>query len=360
VVLTVLELTNVGQAKRLLILAYTAVVCLSGCTGRHLLVRMGGQDGSTDAEHAPADTAASAFETQGPDALAGDADGPASSDAGIAPADTQDMAVETAGTDAPARDDTGAQSLDATDSAIERQGVDDAVSVDTNPWPPDGMDSGESDGVSPLAGLRIAFVGTANPSPELTLVAWLSQSTGVVPARILTTSTTLTADLLAGYDVLILERLVRSYSQAEAAVLTDWVSVGGAVLSVSGFYSSGSDTTNTNSLLSGIGIAYGGYLLGNGGGPFYITDLASHPVMDGITSLPFWGGFAVQPTDTADSIGTDTTLATTSAQPVCIAQVRLQGRVLVWGDEWIENDAVSTLPDVRRFWQQALTWLARR
>jgi uncharacterized membrane protein len=166
--------------------------------------------------------------------------------------------------------------------------------------------------------------------------------------------------MLASYDVLILERLVRSYSQAEATVLASWVSAGGAVLSFSGYYSSGSDTTNTNSLLFGIGLAYGSFILGSGGGPFYITELASHPILVGISSLPFWGGFTVQPTAIADGLGTNTTLATSTSQPVCIAQLRGQGRVLVWGDEWIENDAVSTSADVRRFWPQALSWLARR
>jgi uncharacterized membrane protein len=279
---------------------------------------------------------------------------------GLPPADAVDLSIETPGADASPMVDTSVPPVDVADSASEKPGLDALENTDTSPWP-DGMDGGGIDGsVSSLAGLRVAFVGTENPSPELALTAWLSQSTGVVAARILTTSTTLTADMLASYDVLILERLVRSYSQAEATVLTSWVNAGGALLSIAGYYESGSDTTNTNSLLSGIGLTYGSYLLGSGGGPFYITELASHPIMVGISSLPFWGGFAVQPTASADGLGTNTTLATSTSQPVCMAQVRGQGRVLVWGDEWIENDTMSTSADVRRFWPQALSWLARR
>jgi uncharacterized membrane protein len=192
------------------------------------------------------------------------------------------------------------------------------------------------------------------------LNTWLAQATTVVPARILTSSMPLTADLFENYDVLIVERLVRAYSQPEAAVLTAWVTGGGAVLSIGGFYSTGSDSSNTNSLLSGIGIAYGSYLLGGVGGPFYVTEFASHPLLVGIGSLPFWGGYTVQPGAIADGLGTNTTLATSASQPIGVAQARGQGRVLVWGDEWVENDAVFDTPSVRRFWVQALTWLSKR
>jgi hypothetical protein len=265
--------------------------------------------------------------------------------------------IQPLGEDGPANSDSG---IGPADAASESLGLDARASDDIGLFPMDGIDGGGIDDGTPLAGLRIAFVGTENPTSEMSLTTWLGKSTGVVPARILTSSTTLTADLLVSYDVLILERLVRAYSQTEAAVLTAWVSGGGAVMSISGFYSTGSDTTNTNSLLSGIGIAYGSYVLGGAGGPFYITEFASHPIMAGITSLPFWGGFTVQPTAVADGLGTNTILATSTAQPLCMVQVRGQGRVLVWGDEWVENDAVFSSADVVRFWLQALTWLARR
>ena len=287
--------------------------------------------------------------------------GPAKSDVGAGAA--ADLAApETPGLDGPDTSDTSIGSI--VDSPAEAPGQEASIS------PVDGssdgigrvaVDGGEIDGAgNPIAGLRIAFVGTENPTSELALTTWLGQSTGVAPARILTSATTLTAETLASYDVLILERLVRSYSQTEAALLASWVTGGGAVLSISGFYSSGSDTTYTNSLLSGIGIAYGSYVLGSAGGPFYVSQLTSHPVTAGITSLPFWGGFTVQPAGIADGLGMNTTLATSSDQPLGMVQVRGQGRVLVWGDEWIENDAVSATADIRRFWLQALTWLARR
>jgi len=213
-----------------------------------------------------------------------------------------------------------------------------------------------------LAGVRIALFGNPNPGSESSLLTWLGQSTGRDLARIQTdvSSPTLTAATLSGYDILILERLVRSYSTAEATVLTSWVSGGGAVMSITGFYRSGPDTTNTNSLLSGIGIAYGTFIEGSLDTPILATALANHPVTVNISALPFFGGFSVAPSPNADSLGVDTTLATLESQTVCIAQVRGLGRVLVWGDEWIELDSEFAKPDVVRFWQQALTWLARR
>jgi len=216
------------------------------------------------------------------------------------------------------------------------------------------------DGLSPLWGLRIACVGDANPNSEASLLAWLGASTGVATTRILIDQSALTAALLANYDILILERLVRSYTASEAALLTAWVSGGGAVLSVSGFYESGPDTSYSNSLLAGIGLAYGGFVVGGAGGPAMTSDLASHPIMAGITSLPFWGGFTVAPTAGADGLGRNAILAWSESQVVGITQERGAGRVVVWGDEWIEMDAQFDTPDVQRFWLQALTWLARR
>ena len=329
-------------------------MCLYGCGGHHVLVSLGGGDGAINAEHAPTEIADSAIQPAGEDALG-------NLDVGIETSAVLDSGMESLVDVLPENTESGRGAADGMAAAVETLGLDAHPTIDTGSLPIDGSLGRTLDGGgNPLAGLRIAFVGTENPTSELSLTTWLAQTTGVVPARILTSSVTLTADLLASYDVLILERLVRSYSQIEASVLTAWVNGGGAVLSIGGFYSSGADSSNTNSLLSGIGIAYGSYVLGSAGGPFYITELSSHPIMAGITSLPFWGGFTVQPTAIADGLGTNATLATSASQPIGMVQVRGQGRVLVWGDEWVENDAVSATANVRGFWLQALTWLARR
>jgi hypothetical protein len=217
-----------------------------------------------------------------------------------------------------------------------------------------------TDARSPLGGLRIAFVGGANPNSEASLLTWLAEITGVATTRILVDHSALTAALPANYDVLILERLVRSYGTNESALLSSWVGGGGAVLSVAGFFAAGTDTAYSNSLLAGIGLAYGDYVLGGEGGPAMTSDLANHPIMAGITGLPFWGGFTVAPSAGADGLGKNAVLAWSESQVVGIAQERGAGRVVVWGDEWIEMDPPFDTDDVRRFWRQALTWLARR
>jgi hypothetical protein len=219
--------------------------------------------------------------------------------------------------------------------------------------------------LSPLAGLRIAFFGNGIIYYSNTLlVTWMSQSTGLPIPRIQTDGSALTAAILADYDLLILERPVRAYSPSEAALLASWVSEGGAVMSLTGYVAPSPDPANTSSLLSGIGLEYGSFLPGSGGSTYPVTDLANHPVMAGVSGLPFWGGYSVEASASADGLGTNTTLARLDSPPetwiVCIAQERGSGRVLVWGDEWIEYDSQFTQPDVSRFWQQALTWLAHR
>jgi hypothetical protein len=247
------------------------------------------------------------------------------------------------------------------------RGVHDAVADDdveiSGALADSGPDVGLADGIdgpSRLAGLRIALVGTANPNSEAALLAWLQQNTGTPVPRILTDSSELNAALLAKYDVLITERLVRSYSATEAAILATWVAAGGAVMSVNGFYASGADNPASNSFLAGVGLMLGSYVLGGPGDPGTTTALLAHPITDGLDTLPFWGGFGVQPTPTTDGLGMSTTVAMVDTQSVAIAQVRGAGRVLMWGDEWIEMDSQFALPTLPRFWLQALTWLARR
>jgi hypothetical protein len=218
--------------------------------------------------------------------------------------------------------------------------------------------------LSPLAGLRIALLGNGPLLLNALIATWMAQSTGLTTPRIQTDGSALTAAILADYDLLITERPVRAYSPTEAAVLASWVSEGGAVMSLTGYYTPSPDPANTSSLLSGIGLEYGAFLLAGSDNPYPVTDLANHPIMTGISSLPFWGGYIVQASATADGLGTDTALAQVDLPPdssiVCIAQERGSGRVVVWGDDWIEYDAEFAKPDVSRFWQQALTWLARR
>jgi hypothetical protein len=256
---------------------------------------------------------------------------PAGSDADAAITKSADAASKTADADALRVGDAAARSADGADS-----------------------------GASALAGLRIAFVGNENPNSELLLLTWLGESTGAPVARILIDPSELKAASLADYDLLILERLVRAYSTDEAGRLATWVSGGGAVFSVTGFYATTTDPANTNSMLQGLGLEYGSYLLGGDGSPAMTSNLAGHPIMAGITSLPFWGGFTVKPSAGADSLGTNATLAWADSQPAGVAQERGSGRALVWGDEWIENDSQFGTPDVRRFWEQALAWLTRR
>jgi len=106
------------------------------------------------------------------------------------------------------------------------------------------------------------------------------------------------------------------------------------------------------------GIAYvSGARTGN------VTMFEPHPLTEGLSELPFRGGFALQlvgePADTAliasvpSRIGPDEL-----PEAVGYAQQRGRGRVFVWGDEWVAYDETwSASPMARQFWLNAIDWL---
>jgi hypothetical protein len=322
-----------ADRQKILVVVCTTIISFPACSGRRYLAIMPGanldadimpdhaandsfmlaDDGLTvreDAQPLPDDAAHSPLDWPG-------ADLPPSMDTGVSP-DTL-----------PPNDVVAREALlaDATDSAREVAGEASASEGGLR------LDAGDG-GLAPLAGLRIALVGNPNPTPEDSLLAWLEQSTGLPVPRILTDATVLTATMLSSYDLLILECLSRSYSASEATILASWVADGGAIMTVTGFVSSSTDPTNTNSLLSAFGIAYGTYLTGGTGNPARTSDLADHPIMTGIQNLPFWGGFTVLANTGPDggdgnTTASNTTLAMSQAQPVGVAQVRGSGRALV-------------------------------
>jgi hypothetical protein len=249
--------------------------------------------------------------------------------------------------DGPAMD---AQALDA--EAM------DTLAADTAPGDgsitcPDGGSSGF------CTGIRIALLGLPGLNPSSNFQGWL-RSNGQAVTRLQTTTMTsstssVTAALLTDYDVVILDRLVRTYSSTEARVLRDWVMAGGGVMSMSGYTGGGEDVTRPNTLLAAIGLQY---LPGLQNGP--VTSFAAHPVTMGLSSVTFSGGYLVGEV-AGVSGGMNTVTATLSAGPVEIVQVRSNGRVVVWGDEWVEFDSEwQAMPMIQQFWVNVLGWLVHR
>lgn len=200
----------------------------------------------------------------------------------------------------------------------------------------------------------IALFGEPGSSGTSNFVAWLaSNGTDVVRMQGITDGApTLTAADLAPHQVIILDNLRRAYTVEEAGFMTDWVTAGGGLMVLSGYTGGAADYDEPNSLLTGVGLALGGTLTN---GP--VTMFAPHPVTEGITSVTFLGGFHVAEVEGVAG-GVNTVVATIADQPVGVVQQRGEGRVFVWGDEWITFDSQwDAMPEIQAFWANSLGWL---
>ncbi|MCA9603340.1 MAG: hypothetical protein KC417_15010 [Myxococcales bacterium] len=233
-----------------------------------------------------------------------------------------------------------------TNGGVEQCG--DRIDNDCNGFVDD-VDEGE-DGLYDC--LRIGIFGIAGLNASSNFNQWLT-SNGLSVERVQTgTDEELTAATLADYDVVILDRLQRTYTEAEAGVLHDWVEAGGGVMSMTGYTGGSEDTDRPNSLLEALNLNYAGGLTS---GP--VTSFESHPSVSGITSVTFSGGFAVA---AVNPNITSTVKVATLPNDSAAAMVSTvgNGRVFAWGDEWIEFDSEWTsMPEIPKFWAGVTAWL---
>ena len=201
--------------------------------------------------------------------------------------------------------------------------------------------------------LRIGVLGDPGTLASSGFQAWLvARGTSVV--RFGLDAAPLTPEQLAAHDVVILDRLRRDYTAEEAAILRNFVAAGGGVMVMTGYTGGGEDRTRPNSLLAAVGLEY---LPGLHNGP--VTSFEVHPLTTGLTSVTFLGGYLVA--EVAGIPGANTVVARLSVGPAGIAQERGEGRVLVWGDEWIQFDSEwTTLPEINQLWVNVMSWLGPR
>lgn len=216
----------------------------------------------------------------------------------------------------------------------------------------DDVDSG-GDGIFDCQ--RILLVGAAGANPSANFVAWLTGNGSQVERVLTDTTTPLTATLLDGVKVVILDRLPRTFTTDEAAILATWVEAGGGLMVMTGYSGGATDRDRPNSLLAPYGLGYQGGLVS---GP--VTMFTTHPLTTGLSSVTFSGGFVVGTVgaDAGPGGGPTTTVATLPSGAAGVVQVRGAGRVFVWGDEWVTFDSEwSSMPMIRTFWVNALGWL---
>jgi hypothetical protein len=205
---------------------------------------------------------------------------------------------------------------------------------------------------------RIALLGESGIHASANFLQWLKSSTNpenVVRIQTQQDHPLLTRELLEEYNVVVLDQLVREYTDAEAEALREWVAGGCGVGAMTGHTGAETAKTYPNSLMAKLGLSYTGSLEN---GP--VTQFLPHLITVGISKpITFYGGFPVAPVANVSG-GNNSNIATLpSGNLAGIAQERLNGRVFVWGDEWIEFDSEwnNASFDVPKLWSNTFKWL---
>jgi hypothetical protein len=215
----------------------------------------------------------------------------------------------------------------------------------------DNVDIGK-DGICDCLGILI--LGSPGSLASTSFEAWLKARGTTTTRRLDTAGGPLASADLAGIDVVILDRLSRTYAKSEIDALNTWVRAGGGLVSMTGYDWSGADATRPNDILTLLGATYDPAVKLDS--PVTDWNLA-HPIAKDMTSVTFAGGYAVKPLTGFKT----TVVARLTGSPVGVAVEVDLGRVFVWGDEWIEYDSEwSTLPTVPKLWANILTWLGSR
>lgn len=226
--------------------------------------------------------------------------------------------------------------------------------------------AGGEGGEGPLSlqGYQVRFIGQAHAYSAYTeaeLEALITGETGVAPDRVHTESPPelLTAEDLDGADIVISDVLQRTYSVAEASILADWVDAGHGVIIMNG-YTGNPDNASAFGAIFQISFS-GGIVNGAAAGERVAgSDLLAHPITNGVTSLRFYGGHQLTSDDAMA-----TPFALVDATPVGLARSWGEGRVAVWGDDWIlltgelDYTDTDTSHPTQVFWRNALHWVAR-
>ncbi|MDC0671262.1 hypothetical protein [Nannocystis radixulma] len=201
--------------------------------------------------------------------------------------------------------------------------------------------------------LDIALFGNEGANPSAEFQTWL-EAQGTQVDRISLDNTPITQEILDSYDIVILDWLVRTYSPEETALIKAWVEGGGGLMSMTGHTNNQTVVDRPNSIISSMGLSYNASQ-GFFSGP--VTNWTPHPLTDGITSVSFYGGLYVDIVD--DGVGMNTVVGTLPQGPVAVAQVRNDGKLFIFGDEWIEFDSEwQQIPQIKQFWVNILAYLS--
>jgi len=198
---------------------------------------------------------------------------------------------------------------------------------------------------------RVLLLGGPGALPSSNFEQW-AHGNGSIVTRLADSTVTVDAALLASFDLVLIDRVVRLYTADEAAALSGWVHGGGGVMALSGYSGGSADLDNPNSLVAGMGLRFTGNLLN---GP--VTTFVSHPLTTGLTSVTFAGGFPVAVDPTAEQ---PVVVGQAGAMTVAVAASYGSGRIYLWGDEWVTFDSEWVgSAEIQQFWVDAFGWLGK-
>ena len=219
---------------------------------------------------------------------------------------------------------------------------------------------GGVDGSTSLYGCRrIGIMGAPGANPSSNFQAWLEMQ-GAIATRFhaAASAPALSRAELETFDLVVVDWLQRTYSVEEATTLADWVRAGGALMVMTG-HDSGASADRHVSLLASLGPSYD-LAAGPINGP---ATLLAHPTTataDGTGTLPpvtFNGG--LRTTVPAELAADIVPMAVIGSEVVGVAGPLGAGRVLLFGDEWIEFDSEwSTMPPIPQLWLNTVRWLS--
>jgi hypothetical protein len=222
----------------------------------------------------------------------------------------------------------------------------------------------EKDGVCDC--LNIATIGAIGPwsNGGNVFKTWLSMRspTGAVELA----NQVLTDELLSKFQVIVVLHVGNvkidgngrsvdahhEFTADETAALARWVRAGGGLMSTIGYGDENSEVVNANRLLSPLGMGYSTTKKETDG---FVEQWEMHPISENVKKIRTANG--VEPEGPMGM-----TLARDGASRVALQVTQAQdGRVAVWGDEWITYDSEwddKADQQVDRLWLNLLKWLS--
>ena len=166
----------------------------------------------------------------------------------------------------------------------------------------------------------------------------------------------ITAALLEHLQVIVVQdvSVLNAFSDAEVKAINDWINAGGGLMTLIG-YGDSNERINVNKILAPASIGYdSAQILPGDTHPVDDSWNAGHPTAMNISSIGMDNGYEVD-----DMNGQGTVVATEEGLVIAVAKSHGDGKIFVWGDEWITYNSEwnNANYQVEQFWINVINWL---